>query len=349
MSPMSSTGSPTAVSTMIIVTSPPSGTPAAPIAARVAVTLQNKWRFMGVHSLAFDKGWFSPTWLWSLWHGSVLFSKKGNEKGERSTAVFQQSSENPEFLVSGRRKKKHRYSTYAVVITCPASREISLYWAMKIAATASYRAVPSMLMVAPTGKTKRLIVLFTPAFSSMHFNVTGSVAELRIYNKKQRQESGKGLVSDFPVHGSQDSKLASNSVVIERITRSGTGTQAHWAGIDKAKNVEVQLCQRAVASHISRIHSEDRTVHQQVCLWTGCRLLTKQGHKWPPRWRLFGGSGCAFCWSVCQIMWCRYETFAQTNFARKPTIYLEAVPQAVNTASPIWAASLIGFFLVRKK
>ena len=42
MSPMSSVGSPTAVRTMSIVTRPASGTPAAPIAAAVAVTLQQE-------------------------------------------------------------------------------------------------------------------------------------------------------------------------------------------------------------------------------------------------------------------------------------------------------------------
>jgi len=50
---------------------------------------------------------------------------------------------------------------------------------MKMAARASYRAVPSMLMVAPTGSTKRVMRLSIRLFSSRHLKVTGSVAELR--------------------------------------------------------------------------------------------------------------------------------------------------------------------------
>ena len=49
---------------------------------------------------------------------------------------------------------------------------------MKMAATASYRAVPSILMVAPMGRTKRVILLSILLLSSRHRNVTGNVAEL---------------------------------------------------------------------------------------------------------------------------------------------------------------------------
>lgn len=52
-------------------------------------------------------------------------------------------------------------------------------WAMKMAATASYRAVPSMLMVAPTGSTKRVTLLSIPRFSSRQRKVTGRVPALR--------------------------------------------------------------------------------------------------------------------------------------------------------------------------
>lgn len=48
-----------------------------------------------------------------------------------------------------------------------------------MAATASYSAVPSMLTVAPTGKTKRVTLLSIPLFSSKHRKVTGSVAALQ--------------------------------------------------------------------------------------------------------------------------------------------------------------------------
>lgn len=50
---------------------------------------------------------------------------------------------------------------------------------MKIAAKASYRAVPSILIVAPTGRTNLVTRLSTPFISSRHLNVTGSVAELK--------------------------------------------------------------------------------------------------------------------------------------------------------------------------
>lgn len=48
-----------------------------------------------------------------------------------------------------------------------------------MAARASYKAVPSMFMVAPTGSTKRVTRLSTLLFSSRHLKVMGNVAELR--------------------------------------------------------------------------------------------------------------------------------------------------------------------------
>ena len=51
-------------------------------------------------------------------------------------------------------------------------------WAMKITATASYRAVPSMLIVAPSGQTNFADDGVTRLFSMVPSSVTGSVAEL---------------------------------------------------------------------------------------------------------------------------------------------------------------------------
>lgn len=51
--------------------------------------------------------------------------------------------------------------------------------AMKMAATASYKAVPSMFTVAPTATTKRVTLWSIPLFSSKHWKVTGSVAALK--------------------------------------------------------------------------------------------------------------------------------------------------------------------------
>lgn len=89
-----------------------------------------------------------------------------------------------------RRRKRHKSTefeyedacqdfSYLMVIICPKFISMLLTWAMKMAANASYSAVPSMLMVAPTGSTKRVILLSILLFSSRHLKVTGSVAELQ--------------------------------------------------------------------------------------------------------------------------------------------------------------------------
>lgn len=67
---------------------------------------------------------------------------------------------------------------YLMVTIFPMSMSALFTWAMKSAATASYRAVPSMLMVAPTGMTKLLTRGSTLLLCSRHFKVTGIVAEL---------------------------------------------------------------------------------------------------------------------------------------------------------------------------
>lgn len=61
---------------------------------------------------------------------------------------------------------------------------MSFIWAIKMAATASYSAVPSMLMVAPIGSTKRVTRLSIFRFSSRQRKVTGNVPALR------KQEGG---------------------------------------------------------------------------------------------------------------------------------------------------------------
>lgn len=64
--------------------------------------------------------------------------------------------------------------------------------AIKMAATASYKAVPSMLMVAPMGMTKRVTLMSILFFSSRHWKVTGKVPELGGGSLSQngRRESG---------------------------------------------------------------------------------------------------------------------------------------------------------------
>ena len=49
---------------------------------------------------------------------------------------------------------------------------------MKRAATASYKAVPSILIVAPIGRTNRAILGSMPFFCCRAFIVTGRLAEL---------------------------------------------------------------------------------------------------------------------------------------------------------------------------
>lgn len=56
-------------------------------------------------------------------------------------------------------------------------------WAMKMAATASYKAVPSMLIVAPMGTTNRTTCLFILFFSSRQAMLAGNVAVLEAVPK----------------------------------------------------------------------------------------------------------------------------------------------------------------------
>ena len=59
-------------------------------------------------------------------------------------------------------------------------KSIPFNCAIKMAATASYNAVPSMLMVAPIGNINFVTRASTPQLSSRHLIVTGKVAELQI-------------------------------------------------------------------------------------------------------------------------------------------------------------------------
>lgn len=75
--------------------------------------------------------------------------------------------------------KDIQHVSHLTVMICPVSREMSFIWAIKMAATASYSAVPSMLMVAPMGSTKRVTRLSIFRFSSRQRKVTGNVPALR--------------------------------------------------------------------------------------------------------------------------------------------------------------------------
>jgi len=69
---------------------------------------------------------------------------------------------------------------------------------IKTAATPWYRLVPSILMVAPTGRTKLLMSLSTPICSSTLSMVTGRVAALELVEKAS---SWAGLILLRKVHG----------------------------------------------------------------------------------------------------------------------------------------------------
>lgn len=83
---------------------------------------------------------------------------------------------------------------HLTVTICPPSRLMSFIWAMKMAATASYSAVPSILMVAPMGSTKRVTRLSIFRFSSRQRKVTGNVPALTEEGPPQDAELEKKKV-----------------------------------------------------------------------------------------------------------------------------------------------------------
>lgn len=119
-------GKPAAISTMIIVTRPAWGIPAAPTLARTDVKLSI---------------------------GKIV-----------------------NFLKL-RKNICHEFS-YLTKITWPMLKSIPRHWAIYIAATASYSAVPFMFTVAPNGTTNFVTLVSILLFSSKHFKVRGNVALL---------------------------------------------------------------------------------------------------------------------------------------------------------------------------
>ena len=68
-----------------------------------------------------------------------------------------------------------------IIVSCaPIPSPIPRVWAIKTAATAWYKAVPSILMVAPRGRTKEETSSETPNSSSQQSIVTGKVAPLEL-------------------------------------------------------------------------------------------------------------------------------------------------------------------------
>ena len=69
-------------------------------------------------------------------------------------------------------------------MSCPNVRDMFSRFAINITTTAKYRALPSMLQVAPIGKQKWATLRSTLLFSVTQRIVTGRVAELQEYNGK---------------------------------------------------------------------------------------------------------------------------------------------------------------------
>lgn len=69
-----------------------------------------------------------------------------------------------------------------MVTYSPMPSGISLIWAMKTEAMLTNRAVPSILIVAPMGKTNRDTLESTFTFWSMHLKVTGRAAALCMHH-----------------------------------------------------------------------------------------------------------------------------------------------------------------------
>src|SRR3990167_8295865 len=82
---------------------------------------------------------------------------------------------------------------------------------MNNTATASYSAVPSMLIVAPSGRTKELMRLLTPARSSTLASVNGSVPLL---DAELNAVSSAGLIA---FANSSGSRRATNLTIIGNV------------------------------------------------------------------------------------------------------------------------------------
>lgn len=89
-------------------------------------------------------------------------------------------SKNKKLKSNCNRKKDNRWgykNNHLIIMYSTKVSDLSFNWAMKMGATASYRAVPSILIVLPTGSTNRVTRESIFKFSSKHRNVTGRVAD----------------------------------------------------------------------------------------------------------------------------------------------------------------------------
>lgn len=95
----------------------------------------------------------------------------------------------PEYFTSSLIIPKNRWViwTYLTAAILPKLNSIPFSWAMKMAATASYSAVPSMLIVAPMGITNRDTRTSILLFSSKQAIEIGNDAELKHTNRVQVQ------------------------------------------------------------------------------------------------------------------------------------------------------------------
>lgn len=101
-----------------------------------------------------------------------------------------------------RPSRKTNSQTHLTANNLPNDSGMPRNCAMKMAATASYKAVPSILIVAPIGNINREICESTLLFSSKHLMVTGNVAEL-----KRNRRTQKPLIFSLVKHTSFASML----------------------------------------------------------------------------------------------------------------------------------------------
>lgn len=229
---MSWVGSPTAVRIRTMVTSPALGILAAPTLAIVAVMLQGR------------QG--STVAKWRV--------KSNNPVIVQSVMSYSLVSHLLSVLITVVLKRR----SHLTVTIWPQSREIPFIWAMKMAATASYSAVPSMLMVAPTGRTKRVTLLSMPRFSSKHRNVTGKVPALR-RKKNQVWMGNLDLCGDKCLNDAEQFSSEREWERLKKIIDNPNPLHATFVIFDKI--------QRNMNGNVIAINCVDRSLKLYVLWW----------------------------------------------------------------------------------
>ena len=113
-----------------------------------------------------------------------------------------------------------------------------------MAATHSYRAVPSIFTVAPNGSTKLLVRLDTPAFFSTHSSVMGSVAD---DDEVENAVNNAGAMALYMRNGlTRATKYKSSGNVIKKCTPKANTTVA--ANDANGKNADMPVLATTLAT-----------------------------------------------------------------------------------------------------